>query len=128
MRHTDGRPHLFPGLDKGHGVQEVVPLDAAPAGPVVGDGLTGADVFVIEHIATVVQDAATGQLAAPPPGPRADHLAVQGHQQRRARAERRRAAATHRGAGLGREAAVRLPALTQSRGRPRALGYFVVNG
>ena len=98
--------HLFPGLGKGHGVQQVVSLDAAPAGPVVGDGLAGADVLVVEHLATIVQDAAAGQLTAAAPRPCAHHLTVQGHQLLRTGAERRGAASTRRGTGLGREAAV----------------------
>jgi len=109
------RPHLLPGLSEGDGVPQVMPLDAAPPGPVVGDGSTRSDVFVVQHVAVVTQDAAAGQLAAAPAGPRADHLAVQRHDRGRARVEVRRAPPADRGTRLGGETAVHLPAVSQGR-------------
>lgn len=83
------RSYLFSGLSEGRGVAEMMTSDAAPASPEVCDGVTGSDVFVIQDVAMVVQDAAAGQLTATPAEPRPHHLAVQRHHSGGARAEAR---------------------------------------
>lgn len=105
--------HLLPGLSEGRGVVQVMPPDATPASPVVCDGLTRPDIFIIQYVAMIVQDAAACQLAAAPAGPRPHHLTVQRHHCGRARAEARGAPTTAGWAHLRGETTVHLPAVSE---------------
>lgn len=106
------RPHLIPGLGEGRGVVQVVPADAAPGSPVVCDGLTRSDIFIIQYVAVVIQDATACQLAAAPARPRPHHLTVQRHHC--GGAEARWTTPTGRRTRLRGEAAVHLPAVSGS--------------
>lgn len=57
----------------------MLPVDAAPSGPVISDGTGGLYILVVHHVSLVIDNAAPRQRTVPPLRPGAHHFTVNGH-------------------------------------------------